>query len=129
MEPLPADRDGAMAWIKGAASYTLRQAQISAGALVMHLNSLWKCVIVNCTDFSGFLLRALTPAPILAFSVLSVHLHRSPQSLPLSAAGYREGEGKPGGADGALFQGAAWTSSLRQHQERRHTRPDVSKLR
>lgn len=66
---------------------------------------------------------------ILAFSVLSIHLHHSPQSLPLSAAGYREGEGKPGGADRALFQGAAWTGSLWQHQERRHTRPNVSKLR
>lgn len=47
------------------------------------------------------------------------------QPLPLSAAGVGEGEGEPGGADGALLQGAAGTSRLWQHQERRHARADV----
>lgn len=49
------------------------------------------------------------------------------QPLPLSATGIGEGEGKPRGANGALFQGAPGTRRLWQHQERRHTRADVSK--
>lgn len=59
------------------------------------------------------------------FSFCSITCAAPYQPLSFSAAGIGEGEGKPGGADGALFQGAAGSSRLRQHQERRHTRPDV----
>lgn len=48
------------------------------------------------------------------------------QSLPLSVAGVGERKGKPSGANGALFQGASGPGRLRQHQERCHTRADVS---
>lgn len=83
-EPLQADQDRAMAGVKKGQGLTLsRQTQMSTGALVMCLESLWKCVLFNCTDFNLFfrlLLRTPNPPPpaILAFSVLSIHLHHSP---------------------------------------------------
>lgn len=48
------------------------------------------------------------------------------QPLPVSAAGVWEGEREPGGADGALLQGAPGTSRLWKHQERCHARANVS---
>lgn len=115
---------------------------MSAGALVMCL-TLFKrenttfsvneyCSVTLIAIFPFvFLLRTPNPhLPVLAFSLFfPFTCFTPPQPLPLSAAGYREGEGKPSGADGALFQGAAWTGSLWQHQERRHSRTNVSKLR
>lgn len=118
---------------------------MSAGALVIRLTWVFKR---ENTTFSGnedcsvtliaicssvfFTAHSQSPPPRPCFlSVLSIHLLHPPllpQPLPLSAAGYREGEGKPSGADRALFQGAAWTGSLWQHQERRHSRTNVSKL-
>lgn len=83
-EPLQADQDRAMAGVKKGQGLTLsRQTQMSTGALVMCLESLWKCVLFNCSDFNLFfclLLRTPNPPPlaILAFSVLSIHLHHSP---------------------------------------------------
>lgn len=70
---------------------------------------------------------ALSPLPSLLSASVSASSPASllQQPLSFSAAGVGEGEGKPGGADGALFQGAAGTRRLRQHQERRHARPNV----
>lgn len=100
-----------------------------------HVWCVWShCGNVNCPFYCPDFNLSFTALPIppslaiLAFSVLPVHLRHSAQSLPLSTAGYREGEGKPSGADRALFQGAAGTGSLWQHQECRHSRPNVSRL-
>lgn len=86
----------------------------------------WVKLISNSCLFSLFSL-SLSPPPSPALSsplfLTCIALH---QPLPLSAAGVREGEGKPGGADGALLQGAPGKSRLWQHQERRHARADVS---
>lgn len=86
---------------------------------------LWK----YCPPDSSISLSCL-PFSLLYFFCffLTCIAHPPPphQPLSLSAAGIREGEGKPGGADGALLQGAAGKSRLRQHQERRHAGPDVS---
>ena len=73
--------------------------------------------------------------PALSSPYLSLFFSaRSPaisphQPLPFTAAGVREGEGEPGGADGALLQGAAGTSCLWQHQECHHTRANVRQPR
>lgn len=75
---------------------------------------------------SPCLLPALS-SPLLLFCLLTCIAPYQP--LPLSAAGVGEGEGKPGGADGALLQGAPGTSRLWQHQECRHARADVRQPR
>lgn len=87
--------------------------------------------IINSPWFQYAIVFFPSPSHVLAFSLFFPFTCIPPplQPLPLSSAGYREGEGKPSGADRALFQGAAWTGSLWQHQERRHTCPNVSKLR
>lgn len=75
---------------------------------------------------------SLCPPPFLALPALSslvflpltcIALY---QPLPFSAAGVGEGEGKPGGADRALFQGAPGTGRLWQHKECCNTCTDVS---
>lgn len=137
MEPLQADQDEAMAWIKKGRGLTAGQTDTDVGRghlwrVWSHCRNVYYLITLIPICFLSFTAHSQShppPPAVLAFSVSCVHLHHSPQSLPLSAAGYREGEGKPGGADRALFQGAAWTGSLWQHQERRHTRPNVSKLR
>lgn len=86
-------------------------------------NSLSRRLYLSSPSRLDFPSPALSPPLPLFFCFLTCIAPRQP--LPLSAAGVGEGEGKPGGADGALLQGAAGTSRLWQHQERRHARADV----
>lgn len=82
-----------------------------------------------CTSLP--LLTSSLPGPSSPFAPLVFCFITCPaphQPLSFSAAGVGEGEGKPRGADGALFQGAAGSSCLRQHQERRLARPDVRQI-